>query len=230
MTMTVSVVIPVYNGAQYLAEALDSVVAQTVSPQRIILVDDGSSDDSRTIAQRCPQVQLIETSHQGVADARNTGIEASDTTLIAFLDQDDIWLPQKLEKQLALFDANPSPEYVLALQSYFLEPGINRPAWLKADILQGPQEGSTPSALVVRKSLFSRIGYFDPRYPNASDVDWFFRAKDMGIPHQTVEELLVRKRVHADNQSERVMAIHREILQISRASIMRQKRKQRGAQ
>src|SRR3982751_2380169 len=92
----VSVIIPVHNGAKYLRAALESVLAQTYSPFEVIVVDDGSVDDSGVIAQSFNDVRYIHQANQGVAAARNHGIEAARGDFFAFLDQDDLWTPEKL--------------------------------------------------------------------------------------------------------------------------------------
>src|SRR6185369_6617714 len=96
----VSVIIPVYNGARYLGAALESVFAQTYREFEVIVVDDGSVDDSGVIAQSFPEVRYIHQANQGVAAARNHGIEAAGGEFFAFLDQDDLWNEDKLKRQV----------------------------------------------------------------------------------------------------------------------------------
>ena len=100
----VSVVIPAYNRAAYLAQAIDSVLAQTYTPLEIIVVDDGSTDDTAQLAASyLPRIQLIRQANAGAAAARNSGIAQSHGELIALLDSDDRWLPDKLARQVPLF-------------------------------------------------------------------------------------------------------------------------------
>ena len=96
----VSVIIPVYNGENYLSQAIDSVIDQTYSPIELIIVDDGSTDKSKEIASSYSQVNYVYQENQGVAIARNTGIFKSQGEYIAFLDQDDIWTANKLKLQV----------------------------------------------------------------------------------------------------------------------------------
>ncbi len=96
----VSVIIPVYNGERYLAEAIGSVLAQTYTPFELIIIDDGSSDNSSGIARSFKEVRYYHQSNQGVAAARNAGISFAHGGFIAFLDQDDIWMHDKLSVQM----------------------------------------------------------------------------------------------------------------------------------
>src|SRR3954451_23570366 len=103
----VSVIIPVHNGAKYLRAALESVFAQTYSPFEVIVVDDGSVDESGVIAQSFNDVRYIHQANQGVAAARNNGIGAARGEFLAFLDQDDLWTTEKLKLQMGYLMKDP---------------------------------------------------------------------------------------------------------------------------
>jgi len=221
MPDSIGVVIPVFNGASYLKEALDSIFAQEYAPQEVIVVDDGSTDESLAISTQYSQIHCISQENRGVAIARNIGIQASQTDLIAFLDQDDIWAPEKFHLQISYLEEHLGAGYVVTQQLFFLDKGFKRPAWLKPELLEGPQPGLTPSTLLVRRSVFDQIGDFDPKYPMASDVDWFFRAKDAGTKMGSISKPLVYKRVHADNQSNLARSLHAEYIRIARDSLSR---------
>ena len=107
-SFTISVIIPAYNAAEHLGRAIDSILAQTRPPDEIIVVDDGSTDNTPQIATTYGEkVTLLQQQNAGVSAARNTGIKAARSEWIAFLDADDKWLPEKLEKQSALLKRNP---------------------------------------------------------------------------------------------------------------------------
>ena len=218
---SVSVIIPAYNAEKYIIQALDSIYAQTRPPDSIIVVDDGSMDESLKIAMEFPQVNCLPQENQGVATARNLGVKASSSSALAFLDQDDYWAPEKLERQLSVLEGQAEVDIVTCQQIFFLAEGVRRPAWLKPEILGSPQAGNTPSALVARRRVFEGIGYFNPIFPTASDADWFFRAKDAGIKLVEIPEPLMFKRVHDGNQSNLVQSQHSELLRIARESIIR---------
>ncbi len=224
----VSVIIPVYNGERYLGAALESVLAQTYRPVEIIVVDDGSTDDTaqvvRTFARRCAvPLHYFCQENQGHAAARNRGIAKAAGDLSAFLDCDDLWLPHKLERQVALLQQSAEAGYALVFQQFFLDAELARPPWLRPELLDKPQPGFIPSCLVVRQSLWGEIGTFATDLVIACDVDWFFRANDARVPFVNVPEVLVRRRIHAQNQSRFVQTTHREILAAARGSVRRKR-------
>jgi len=219
----VTSIVPVYNGERFLASTLDSVFAQEYHPLEVIVVDDGSTDNSANIAQSYEEVRYIYQSNQGVPVARNAGIAAAQGEFIAFLDQDDLWTPNKLRVQIDHMVNNPELGYVIAKQKIFLEPGTEVPSWLREKFLHGEQMGFLPSALVARASLFKQIGAFDAAHQTASDVEWFFRAKDLGIPMAIIPLVLLHRRIHSDNQSYQLKALHSEYLKIARMSTRKQK-------
>lgn len=223
----VSVIIPAYNGERYLSAALESVFAQTYRPLEVIVVDDGSTDDSGAIAQSFSEVVYIQQSNQGVAAARNRGIEAARGEFFAFLDQDDLWTPDKLKLQIRFFRNDPDLGYALTQQQFFLDPGASLPAWFRKELLATVHTGWVLGTLVVRRSAFEKIGNFATGYSAASDGDWFFRAKASGISMAVVPELLLLKRIHGANESARAREVLSELLKVVKSSLDRQRAEQR---
>ena len=219
----VSVIIPVYNGARYLRAALESVFAQTYRPFEVIVVDDGSTDDSGAIAQGFPDVHYIREANQGVAAARNKGIEAARGEFFAFLDQDDLWTPEKLKLQIKYLLSNPDLGYTLTHQQFFLEPGATLPAWFRKELLSTVHTGWVLGTLVVRRTVFEQVGNFAEGYAAANDSDWFFRAKAAGVPMAVVPELLLLKRIHDSNESGRAKEVLSELLKVVKSSLDRQR-------
>jgi glycosyltransferase involved in cell wall biosynthesis len=219
----VSVVIPVYNGARYLRAALESVFAQTYRSFEVIVVDDGSIDDSGKIAQSFPEVHYIRQENQGVAAARNTAIAVARGEFYAFLDQDDLWTPEKLRLQIGHLLSHPDLGYTLTHQQFFLEPGATLPAWFRKELLSSVHTGWVLGTLVVRRTVFDTVGNFSTGYSAANDSDWFFRAKAAGIPMAVVPELLLLKRIHGANDSGRSKEILSELLKVVKTSLDRQR-------
>ena len=219
----VSVIIPVYNGARYLREALESVFAQTYRPFEVIVVDDGSSDDSGKIAQSFPDVRYIHQANQGVAAARNNGIEAARGEFLAFIDQDDLWTPEKLKLQIACLLNNPDLGYTLTQQRFFLDPGAALPGWFRKELLNSVHTGWVLGTLVVRRAVFDTVGNFATGYTAASDGDWFFRAKAAGISMEVVPELLLLKRIHGANESAHAKEVLSELRKVVKSSLDRQR-------
>jgi len=218
----VSVIIPVYNGAAHLAEALESVFAQDYPALEVIVVDDGSADDSGAIARSFPAVRYQRQPNGGVARARNAGVAAAIGSFLAFLDQDDRWLPGKLRAQVGRMLADPTLGYTLVNQRYELDPGIALPNWLPPALF-ADHPSYVPSALVVRADTFTRVGPFDPTYEVGGDSDWLFRAKDAGVPMAMLPETLLIQRIHAHNQSHATARLRADLLRAARDSIARQR-------
>ena len=219
----VSVIIPVYNGARYLRAALESVFAQTYCSFEVVVVDDGSTDDSGDIAQSFPEVRYMRQENQGVAAARNNAIEAARGEFFAFLDQDDLWTPEKLRVQVSHLLSHPDLGYTLTHQQFFLDPGATLPAWFRKELLASVHTGWVLGTLVVRRTAFEQVGNFATGYSAANDSDWFFRAKAAEVPMAVVPELLLLKRIHGANDSGRSKEILSELLKVVKSSLDRQR-------
>lgn len=223
----VSVIVPVYNGEDYLAEALDSILAQTCQDLEIILVNDGSTDSSPALAQHYAtahtNIHCLHKSNGGVTVARNDGIRRSRGRYIGFLDQDDRWARNALEIHLQRLQANPALGYSVARQRCYLQPGAPRPEWFGLQELDTPVAGYLPGALLVRRELFEQIGYFDLRYPISADADWFARARDAGIPMAEIDAVVLERRIHRHNQSAQAERIHDELFNLLHASLRRKR-------
>jgi glycosyltransferase involved in cell wall biosynthesis len=222
--MLVSVIIPVYNGERFLSQALKSVSEQDYSPFEVIVVDDGSTDKSLSIARSFGNPRCISQANRGNAAARNAGIEISTGDLIAFLDQDDLWTPNKLTIQARHMMGNPELLYTVARLRMFLEEGCAPPVWFKKELLQGDHIGYSPGTLMARRSAFDIIGNFNTDLSMTSDVEWFAKAKDMKIPMAVIQEVLLKYRIHSANQSSRASAYHPEMLKVIREKIQRRKK------
>lgn len=218
----VSVIVPVHNGERYLASALQSILNQDYQPLEVIVVDDGSVDRSAEIA-RSYEIRYVYQSNQGAAMARNVGVTVAQGEFYAFLDQDDIWAPNKLHLQIDYLLSHPRVGYVLANQQLFLEPGTSAPPWLKDGLLSRDHPGWLLGALVVRKEVFNQVGNFDPSYSIGDDADWFVRAKDAGIPMALLPATLHHKRIHGSNLSSMTRLSRVELLRILKTSVDRQR-------
>ncbi len=224
----VSAIIPVYNGAAFLRETLQSVFAQQYDPIEVIVVDDGSNDGSLEIlSEYGNRLILIKQFHQGVAVARNTGLARAQGKYIALIDHDDLWLPEKTKQQVDYLEMHPDIEYVLSRYRMFLSPGAQRPGWVKPELLHGDHAGYLLGTMLARRSVFNRVGDFDSQYRNGTDdVAWFFKAKDMQISMKHLLEVCLDKRIHGNNASSHVSAMHRDLLHIARQSAERQRQRE----
>jgi glycosyltransferase involved in cell wall biosynthesis len=223
----VSVIIPVHNTGRYLGDSLRSVLAQGYRPIEVIVVDDGSTDDSAKVATSFSEVVCHRQAHQGVPGARNAGIGLSRGDFIAFQDADDLWHPNKLSIQIEWLLEHPTTGYVAAHFRNFLEAGVPRPVWVGEEQLAKDQKGGVPN-LVARRSVFDTIGLFDPRQESGSDLDWIIRAKDAKISGEILPHVLLFCRIHASNHSYRWKGGKHLRLRALKASIDRQRRAGKG--
>lgn len=218
----VTVIIPVYNGGKFLEEALQSVFDQTYQNMEIIVVDDGSTDNSADIAQRYPGVNYIYQENQGVSVARNTAITKAKGEFIAFLDSDDFWMPDKLSIQIEYMLRNPEFRITTTDKTNFLEPGTQLPNHLKQIDNWETMEENIPSTMVVHHSVFKEIGNYSPDYRASEDIEWIWRATDASISIKKVEKNLVRRRLHGSNLSWVMVKDHKtNLMRILRESVAR---------
>ena len=224
----VSVIIPVYNGASFLARALASAFEQDYRPLEVIVVDDGSTDATARIAQGRPEVRYFYQPNQGHGTAKNTGIEKSRGEFLAFLDADDWWASGKLRLQVDFLESHPQVGYVLSHMKIILEPGAEIPSGFKPELLQQPSPAFLPSALAVRREIMSKVGVFDPSFRIGNDTDWFFRAQDMGIPRAVLPDVLLYKSFHGKNDTYQVQMLTKDMFRSIRASIQRKSRSEKS--
>jgi glycosyltransferase involved in cell wall biosynthesis len=200
--MRVSVVMPVYNGEAYVAEALDSVHAQTRQADEIVVVDDGSQDAGAAIVARYADVRCLYQPNGGCAAARNRGVAEAGGDVIAFIDQDDRWLPGHLARMLDVLERDPGIGFVACAVANFLSPEMTAlPPGVVPAMLTVPQHGMGTNTLMARRALFERIGMFDPSMVPMDDSEWLLRAVDAGVRFVHLDEPTVCRRIHAGNQS-----------------------------
>ena len=178
---SVDVVIPLRNGASTIVSTLTSVVAQTLQPRRVIVVDDGSSDGGAALVMGHPMVDVITTPHRGVSHARNTGIKAARAEYVAFLDCDDLWRTDKLERQMAIFNARPEVSVVSCDRIIVRANGDAVSGTLSAprfrgrvfnDILERSFAiGGWSSGMVVRRTSLLLSGGFDEQLQFSEDLE-----------------------------------------------------------
>ena len=196
----ISVIIPVYNGGRYLDAALASVQAQTYRPLDVIVVNDGSTDDSASIAAAYPWVRLVTQPNQGTAAARNHGVRLARGDYLAFLDQDDLWVSDKLERQMDAFQTRPELDMVFGQAQQFFSPDWEAAARSGLYCPPHPVTGYLPSALLVRRGSFLAVGWFETGWRVGEWADWFVRAHDYGLAAWVVLHVVAWRRLHAGNK------------------------------
>ena len=213
----VSVIVPVYNGERYLGSALQSIFEQDYHPFEVIVVDDGSVDGSADVAKSFDGIRYIYQTNQGNAAALNAGIEAAQGEFIAFLDADDMWVPNKLRLQVGYLIEQPDIGCTIGRMQNFLDPGVTESPQTKSVLLDREYIGLM--TLVTRKTVFEHVGGFDPSYRIGADCDWVIRARDAGIVIEVLPEILLHRRIHDSNLSSDIPAVHSSLLRMFKSSI-----------
>jgi glycosyltransferase involved in cell wall biosynthesis len=202
----ISCIVPVFNGERYLAETLDSILAQTYRPIEVIAVDDGSTDGTgQVIAGYGDRVRCLRQANAGPTAARNFGLTAATGALVAFVDSDDLWHPEKLERQVARFLARPDLDVCVShVRNFWVEEIREEAARFERDRLGTPMPGYCNPTLLAKRALFERVGQFDPELDRRSQADWFIRARAHGANIELLPDVLVYRRVHRMNLSRRL--------------------------
>jgi glycosyltransferase involved in cell wall biosynthesis len=204
----VSVIIPTYNRAGCLAQAVESVLSQHFRDYELIVVDDGSTDETpRLLSGYDHAIRVLRQENRGVSAARNAGLVAARGGLIAFLDSDDIWLPEKLCRQVEFFNLHPDAlicqtEEIWVKNGRRVNPG-RRHRKRSGMIFEPSLELClvSPSAVMMRRELFDRVGNFDESLPACEDYDLWLRVSSR-FPVALIETPLIIKRGgHADQLS-----------------------------
>lgn len=197
----ISVVLPLYNGAKHIARTIKSIQAQSYTNWELLVIDDGSTDNGPDlIKENFPEAKLVSQKNSGVASARNLGIKIAKGDIIAFIDQDDEWLPNKLFKQWLLLRDNPYLTFVTCNQQYLFEPGFASPSFFKTELLN-QHRSLVPSAVVIRKHALITVGGFDKTLKLGSDMDLIRILRNAGYKEGNVDEVLLHKWYHGSNES-----------------------------
>jgi len=201
----VSVIIPTYNRGWILKEAVESVLNQDYDAFELIVVDDGSTDDTRDILSAYNNITVLDQPNQGVSAARNRGVAHARGSFIAFLDSDDVWLPRKLAVQVDFFQQNHK-----ALVCQTQETWVRKGRRVNPGHRHQKQSGMffkrslelclvSPSAVMIKKSFFDEIGRFDESLPACEDYDLWLRI-NAHHPIYLIDQPLIVKRGGHDDQ------------------------------
>ena len=211
----ISVIIPVYNRPVFVQEAIQSVLDQTYSNVEIIVVNDGSTDNTPFVLQSFgDQIRLIHQENKGVSAARNTGIKHSNSKWIAFLDSDDIWLPDKLRLQMKFFEDHPDARICQTEE-----------IWIKNNKRLYPKKKHkkrsgmifehclplcivSPSAVMIHREMFDFVGMFDESLPACEDYDLWLRISCQ-YPIYLLDQPLITKRGGHDDQLSQAIRLDR---------------------
>ncbi|MFO1456183.1 MAG: glycosyltransferase family 2 protein [Steroidobacteraceae bacterium] len=225
---TVSVVIPTYNYGRFIARAIDSALGQTATPAEVIVVDDGSTDDTdEVLARYAGRIRVLRQANRGVSAARNAGIDSASGDFVAFLDSDDLWLPTKLERQIELFERYPASgaigcgvqvirKELQVLRTVVFPDAIGHPhKRIRRLALRRSWVGGSSSGALLPRAVLARVGAFDETLWGAEDWDLWLR---IGAAYEVrnVAEPLVCVFDHRSGtfrNAERMAQVQLEVLQ-----------------
>ena len=222
-----SVVIPTHNYARYLQQSLGSVLGQTHPPAQVIVIDDGSTDDTPQVLApyaEAGRIEYVRQPNMGIAATQNRGMELARHSYIAFLDADDYWAPQKIERQMAVLRVQPEIDLAYTHIEQFISPDAISPERWRLDDANRRLAGICSSTVLLRRSAAERIGAFDTTLRRAQYLDWHMRAVALGLRWHVLSDLLAYRRIHGRNTS-MVMAERRhEYLDVARTQMLRRRR------
>jgi glycosyltransferase involved in cell wall biosynthesis len=224
MNPLISVMIGVYNAEPYLAEAIESVLAQDYVPLELIVVDDGSNDGSAEVAKSFPQVNYLFQENAGNGAARNRAVEAATGDLFAFVDADDRFTPGKLTLQKAALDSDPALDMVFGHVREFLSPELDEEtrSALRPPAPE-PMPWTAPNLMLIRRESFLRVGPFSTTYRVGVTVDWFARASEAGLRYAVLPEVVLERRLHTQNNGLRERGARTQYLDVIRAAMERRR-------
>lgn len=230
MSSKVSVIIPTYNRSAFLLDVLESVCRQTRKPYEVIVVDDGSTDNTRkALFNSGYKVNYIYQKNCGPAAARNAGIAKARGNVLAFLDDDDLLLPRALELAVGRLEDKICLEADIVSGLIMLVENVKKvngkythkaipPVWPERII----------GSAVIAKKVFDRVGLFDETLSLGEDIDWFMRAREKQVRFFTLSEVTYLYRIHKTNRTKNTRDVQKSMLKVLRKSLARREKAKAG--
>jgi glycosyltransferase involved in cell wall biosynthesis len=224
--LTVGVIVPAFNAAPFLDAALDSIRAQAHPVTDIVVVDDGSQDDTVAVAERAgAPVRVVRQEHAGIGASRNRGLAAVRGEVIAMLDADDLFAAAAITMRVAALARAPELDIVFGHVRSFTELD-SRGGPVPLDALR---PSHTVGSILARRATFDRVGPFTEGLRVAEGLDWLLRAREVGLTETTIAEQVVWRRIHGNNNSTRERDSRQEFARAIKASLDRRRAAQTGA-
>ncbi|MBR3654616.1 MAG: glycosyltransferase [Elusimicrobia bacterium] len=197
----VSVMMPTYNNGRYIGQAIESIYAQNYKNIEVIVIDDGSTDNTKEIIKKYQDIKYFYIEHKGISLARNIALEKSNGEYIAFCDSDDYWLPEKLNTQMQYFKEHPDCQIVFTKYENFFEDEklkTNKRA-MHEKLMENFLKQYLPSS-VIKKELFEKYGLFDENFSGVEDTEFLYRIlkKGVNISH-IIPDIFYIRRIHGKN-------------------------------
>ena len=230
MDPLISVIMPVHNGARHIRETLACVFAQTHQNLQIIVVDDGSTDQTVPLlnSEYADRLCLITQKQAGHPAARNTGVRAAMGEFFSFIDHDDLWPVEKTELQLQAFKAQPELDVVFGHLQNFFDDELTLEERARIVSPTHPLAGLHPGAMLARRDSFHRVGLFSETEEMGDFLDWYGRALLLKLKTLMLPQVVMRRRIHTTNFSRSNKHLQKQYL--LKLKQLLDKRRQAGAQ
>jgi glycosyltransferase involved in cell wall biosynthesis len=219
---SVSVVIPVFNGEGCLAEAIESALVQDHPDVEVIVVDDGSTDQTAAVVRSYEGVRYLRQENAGAGAARNAGVAAARGTYVAFSDADDVLLPHRLSAQAQVLDDDPAIGCVLGRHLFVVPHGEDPPPWLARDTRFGDLGGVEAGAAMIRTGLVRRVPW-DSRYALGEGIEWLTHLRREGVRVEVLDVPVYERRWRGDNLSADRDGLRSEVLSVLKLRIDEQR-------
>jgi len=222
----ISVIVPVYNRERYLAEAIESVFTQEYHQIEVIVVDDGSTDNSAEVANRFrSKVKYFYQHRSGASAARNRGAVLSKGQYLAFLDSDDVWKENKLAYQIEAFHNDPNLDIVFGHVKQFYSPELDESMRRKIHCPTEKMPGYYSSTMMIKRKSFFRAGTFETGLKIGEFIDWYLKAKEHGLKSIMLPDIVAKRRIHTNNQSIQGKQYQSDLVRILKNSLDRRRTK-----
>jgi glycosyltransferase involved in cell wall biosynthesis len=220
----VSIIVPCFNAAPYLAEALESILVQDHRHLEIIVIDDGSTDDSAEVAKSFSDtITYTYQTNQGISGARNKGLQICRGDLIAFLDADDRWPADSLARRLNALAAHPEAGYAYGRVEQFISPDLTESERASIICPTEPQAARLAGSLLVARAACDRIGFFNRDFGVGETLDWVARADEAGVVPVAIEFVVLHRRIHLNNTTRQNDTQQSGYLKVLKASLDRRR-------
>ncbi len=221
----ISVILSVHNGQNYVQEAIESVLAQDYPNVELVLVNDGSTDETAVVLHVfSDRAVIITQTNQGLGAGRNAGIRAASGDYLSFIDHDDLWEPGKLSQQMAVMNSAEHDLIVFSHVQQFVCSTLNAVERSFLRVPEEPMPGFVAGAMLLSRARFNEVGEFFAINQVGEFVDWYLRAQEKQIPVQMMPQVLLHRRIHKTNMGRQPEIYQRQgYLKILKAGLDRKR-------
>jgi glycosyltransferase involved in cell wall biosynthesis len=221
----ISVIMPIWNGEKYAKEAIASVLNQDYPEKEVIVVDDGSTDQTAALVRQFGSlVKMVTQENKGLGASRNAAMQVATGEYFAFLDHDDIWTPRKLTQQMHALLISRNDPLVFSLVEQFICPTMTDEERKRVFVQPGALPGYIAGTLLLSKSRFEQVGPFlEEKKLLGEFIEWYSRALEAEVPILMLDEVTLYRRIHQDNMGRRDLSRRGDYLKILKASLDRRR-------